>query len=78
VVQRVGTVAYKLDLPTSSTIQPMIHVSQLKRAISPKDQVEFTICICTPSGSRPGARHKDHHSRQFSSGTSACSLVWFW
>lgn len=36
IIKRVGNVAYKLLLPSSSTIHPVFHVSQLKKHIGPQ------------------------------------------
>uniref|UniRef100_A0A8R7JV35 Chromo domain-containing protein n=1 Tax=Triticum urartu TaxID=4572 RepID=A0A8R7JV35_TRIUA len=39
ILQRVGAVAYKLQLPDSSTVHPVFHVSQLRQALPPTEQV---------------------------------------
>jgi hypothetical protein len=39
ILEKVGSVAYKLNIPESSSVHPVFHVSLLKRMVSPEHKV---------------------------------------
>lgn len=48
VIARMGEVAYKLALPVTSLIHPVVHVSQLKKALAPSEQAQSALPVLRP------------------------------
>jgi hypothetical protein len=77
VLQRVGVVAYKLQLPAHSKIHGVIHVSQLKKALPPDTEVsadEALLCIQATDTLYP-VGVLDRKLMQIGAGTSDYGLI---
>ena len=58
VLQNIGTMAYKLELPTSSQVHPFFHVSCLKKVIGDKLPVQ-TILLELDEEGKTILEHKE-------------------
>ena len=76
VIQKVGNVAYKLALPETSQIHPVIHVSQLKKAVGVETVVQQQLPeVHTPTpvvDMLLGTRWRQHE------GVSRCQVLVRW
>lgn len=72
VTARIGSIAYKLDLPATSSVHPVFHVSQLKKAIT--GTVEVTPLILSDLDS-PRVPERILQRRVSNQGTDPISQV---
>lgn len=63
IIAKVGSVAYRLQLPEGSQVHPVFHVSQLKKALPPHRQVSSSLPSDTDSFMTP-VKTLDHRWRQ--------------
>ncbi|XP_070049943.1 uncharacterized protein LOC142171960 [Nicotiana tabacum] len=50
VLQRIGPVTYRLEIPTGSQIHHVFHVSQLKKRVGPQIEVQTQPTACDSDG----------------------------
>ncbi|KAM0832634.1 hypothetical protein ACQ4PT_064772 [Festuca glaucescens] len=75
VIKRVGEVAYKLDLPSSSQVHPVVHVSQLKRQVPPQVQVHTSLNIMSLEPEYALVPARIIHRRRVSTGAGEATHI---